>query len=372
LQSTSSVHCLRSASAQRVTLKDGRTVTLLETIGSGRLGTVYRGLLESSWRVQRPVAVKILDIPAETDREIAMRRLAWIARRAVCVRHPGIVQIFDVDRTEGIGGAPLAPFVVTELVEGESLDNLVRGARVPVDFALVVVLRAAEALGASLFSDTPDGSLTGLVHGGLHPRQILVSNQGEVKVGDFALGALGPRLAGSIEERAQSLAYAAPEVGAGGVPTPESDVFSLGAILFRLLVGPRFPDDASAKEALAMILRGELRVSFLDPNLPPTLRAVLDRATAAPPIGRYPHARALASDLRREMLRYGLCDAQTCVRHAIVGWSDERDDESGIVARKSGVVPHSRDAKASLVADEPPPSADTDPSCRLTMLRARS
>ena len=366
------MHCLRSASSQRVTLKDGRTITLLETIGSGQVGTVYRGVLESSWRVQRPVAVKILNLPAEIDREVAMRRLAWIARRSVCVRHPGIVQIFDVDRTEGIHGAPLAPFVVTELVEGESLAHLVRGARVPVDFGLVVVLRAAEAMAASLFSDSPDGSLTSLVHGGLDPRQILISNQGEVKVSDFALGVLGPTLAASPEEHVHRRAYAAPEVAAGEVPTPESDVFSLGAVLFRLLVGPRFPDGASARDALGMIRRGELRASFLEPNLPATLRAVIDRATARSPMGRYPHARALASELRREMLRYGLCDAQTCVRHAIVGWSDDHD-ESAIVPRKSGVVPHSLEGDHAKNDVEPvPPSGDTDPACQLTMLRARS
>jgi serine/threonine-protein kinase len=361
-----------------VTLRDGRTITLLETIGSGRLGTVYRGVLESSWRVQRPVAVKILGVSAETDREVALRRLAWIARRSVCIRHPGIVQIFEVDRTEGIRGAPLAPFVVSELVEGESLANLVRGARVPVDFAIVVVLRAAEALAASLFSDSADGALTSLVHGALDPRQILVSNQGEVKVGDFALGALDPTFPGSSEEQVRKFSYAAPEVAGGDVPTPESDVFSLGAILFRMLVGPRFPDGASANEAATMIRRGDFRASFLEPNLPASLRNLIDRATAARPIGRYPHARAFASDLRREMLRYGLCDAQTCVRHAIVGWSDE----SGIVERKSRVVPPApaperedeseSESECESGVDQAGGSGDTNPLLRLTMLRAKS
>jgi hypothetical protein len=78
----------------------------------------------------------------------------------------------------------------------------------------------------------------------------------------------------------------------------------------------------SVADAIRMIQGGELHSSVLEPNLPRTLRDIIERATQRSPEDRYAHARVMAFDLRREMLRLGLCDAQTCVRHAIVGWCE--------------------------------------------------
>jgi serine/threonine protein kinase len=359
LQRLRFVQCIHNASLPVVTLKDGRTIRILEPIGRGSLATVYRAVLESRWRVQRPVAMKLLELPPSGNREEAMRHLARIARRSVCVRHPAVVQLFEVDRAEGIQGEPLAPFIVNELVDGESLATLVagwreEGLRVPVDFALLVTLRATEALAAALFSECPDGSLTGLVHGDVSAREVLVSSQGEVKVSDFALAPL--RSLGSRFSSLDRLGPMAPEVAEGAFPSPESDVFSLGAMLHELLVGPRFPDGIEPTQALQMVRRGEFHTSFLVPNLPTSLRAIIEQATAPNPMARYRHARAMASDLRREMLRFGLCDTQTCVRHAIVGWSGaanlEREEEPA-PQRRSGIV--TAEGKTVVSWDEPAP-----------------
>jgi eukaryotic-like serine/threonine-protein kinase len=316
--------CVRPVSSDALTLGDGRAVSLIENIGRGSCGTVFRGLVESGWGVRRPVAVKVFDTTPESDHGEMMRRLSRIARRAACVRSPSFVQVHEIDRTDGDGGSP-QPFIVSELVEGESLAGLVKawsadGLRVPMDFAIVVMLRTAEGLGAGLFSENADGSLTGLVHGDLSPRQVLISEQGEVKVGDFGQSSLRD-LVSAVRSRSR-IAYTAPEVAGGAEPDARSDVFSLGIMLSELLVGPRFAPGTDFPTAVQMVHDGRVHEAVMAPNLPRSLRTVIDRAIERHPMNRYAHARAFAFDLRKEMLSLGLCDAQTCVRHAVVGWCE--------------------------------------------------
>lgn len=316
---------INPVSADILTLTDGRRVTLLEPLGRGRYGLVQRAVIESGWGIRRPAAVKRFQLGPDSDHVDAMRCLGEIARRLVCVRHPNVIQLLEIDRTDRMHMEPYTPFMLTELVEGESLHSILAGwertaTRVPMDFALVVALRTAEALGAALFTEGPDGSLTGLLHGDLSPRQILISNQGEVKVGDFGQFTLG-ECQSSVRARPR-LEFTAPEVIWGNAPDARSDVFSLGAILRALLVGPRFEPGTSSRDAMRMIRDGQFHASLLEPNIPRTLRDVMDQALAPNPQHRYGHARALAFDLRREMLRLGLTDAQTCIRHAIVGWCE--------------------------------------------------
>lgn len=336
------MQCIHPVSSETLTLSDGRAVVLLEQIGRGSCGAVHRGLVESGWGVKRQVAVKVFELAPELDHGEVMRRLGRIARRAASIRHGAVVQLFEVDRFDGPGGVA-QPFIVTELVDGESLASLVaawhgRGVRVPIDFAVVVALRTAEALAAALFADTADGSLAGLVHGDLSPRQVLVSSQGEVKVCDFGQAAL--RDMGSNVRSRTRLAHTAPEVACGAEPDARSDVFSLGVLLHELLLGPRFAPGTQFGEAVQMVRDGHFALNVMEPNIPRELRGIVTRAIDRVPTERYPHARALALDLRREMHRLGLCDAATCVRHAVVGWCEVRGgDSAGIERQRSDVVP---------------------------------
>ena len=109
-----------------------------------------------------------------------------------------------------------------------------------------------------------------------------------------------------------------------------------------MLLGPRFAPKTPIDDVIKMVRTGRFHASLLEPNLPRDLRAVIDRALEPDPAHRYPHARALAFDLRREMLKMGLCDAQTCIRQAVVGWCELRGTaEVPIVRTKSDVVPKS-------------------------------
>lgn len=351
------MRCVHPASESSLTLSDGRVISLVEMIGRGSLGEVHRGVLESSWGLRRPVAVKILDATPEDDRGEVLRRLARIARRNAGVRHPSVIQTLEVDRIDGHSSAQ--SFVVMELVTGESLASILASwregsSRVPVDFALVVALEVAEGLAAALQSESADGSLTGLVHGDLSPRQVLVSDQGDVKLGDFGQAALRD-VVSHIRSR-YAIAYTAPEVACGLEADARSDVFSLGVMLHELLVGARFSPKTPTVDVIKMVRDGRFAGSLLEPNLPRDLRAVIDRAVDPSPTYRYPHARALAFDLRREMLRMGLTDAQACIRQAVVGWCEDRSISEVPAPLKSDVV-----LRAS--------NEDTSPEIRRAKLR---
>jgi serine/threonine-protein kinase len=353
------MRCIHPLSADTLTLSDGRVLTLVEKIGRGSLGDVQRGVLESGWGVRRPVAVKLLDAIAEDDQGELLRRLARTARRAACVRHPSVIQTLEIDRTDT--GSSAQTFIVMELVCGESLASLLdtwraSSLRVSVDFALVVALKIAEGLGAALYAETAEGTLAALVHGDLSPRQVLVSDQGEVKLGDFGQGDVRD-VVSHVRSR-YSIAYTSPEVATGLESDPRSDVFSLGVMLHEMLVGPRFAPRTPIEDVIKMVRSGRFHASLLEPNLPRDLRAIIDRALEPNPAHRYPHARALAFDLRREMLKMGLCDTQTCIRQAVVGWCEVRGGtvEVPVVRTKSEVVPRSA-------------TEDTSPEIRRAKLR---
>jgi len=349
-------------------LSDGRSLVLVEPIGRGSYGTVHRAILESAWGVQRPVAVKILDMAPEDDAEQVSRRLGRLARRCACIHHSSVVQLYEVDRTAG--PSLVQPLVIMELVKGDSLANVLESvraseSRVPFDFALVVALKTAEALAAALFSERLDGGLTSLVHGDVSPRQILLSAQAEVKLGDFGHSRIR-NVVSHVRSR-DAIAYVPPEVAQGYRADPRSDVFSLGIILHEMLIGPRFRRGTELDEAIEMAQLGQLHMGLLEPNLPTDLRAVLDHALEADPHDRYPHARAFAFDLRREMLRMGLYDAQTCVRQAVVGYCNVREQEPPR-ARES-VPDEAGPRRHSDIAPRSEPAEDTSPEILSAKLR---
>lgn len=341
LASAIRVRCIHPTSDVRLLLEDGRSIELVERIGHGNYGAVFRGNLESAWGLHRPVAIKVFALDSDTEHPDAMRELGKVCRRAACVREPSFVQVFEL--AEQRFGDDRRPVVVSELVEGESLASLLRGwrasdLRVATDFALVVLLRVAEALGAALFTEAPDGSLTNLVHGDISPRQILLSSQGEVKLGDFGHSLL-PGHGSSIPWR-ERIAYLAPEVANGTPPSARSDVFALGVLLHELLVGERFAAELAPSQILQLVTEGRVPARLFAPNLPRSLVEVIERAVHPMPSVRYAHARAMAFDLRREMLRLGLSDTRTCVRHAIVGgYEDDPARGEPLRPLQSDIVP---------------------------------
>jgi serine/threonine protein kinase len=339
---------------------EGRTLRIGTQIGRGSVATVYRGTVEGRFGLRRQVAVKVFDVIASEEHEAVLASLASAARRAACVRHPNVVRVEDF----GVLG-PAQPYVVAELLEGRTLARLLARLarcreRLALDLALFIGLEIAEGLEGARIAGSPEGTRMGVVHGELAASDVLLSWQGEVKVGDFGLG-LATRAAscvrgvGSVTPRIRALS---PEVARGKPGDARSDVFSLGVLLRELLVGPRFPALATDAQALAWARDGVVHQSMFEPQPPPMLRTVLTRSLERDPRRRYPHAGALATELRRAALSMGVGDGRSFLRSALVRVFGEdagldADETTGEVKapRPSGVL----DRFARLRGDVPMP-----------------
>ncbi len=300
-------------------LGDGRIASLLEVLGRGASSVVHRARLESGAGLRRLVAIKRFATAATSDDlETVFAVAARAARRAACIRHPNVVEIYDVGLWEE------QPFFVLELVDGVSLRCLLdryaaRSRRLPLDLALFIGSEIAEALAGARTARDHAGVQLGMLHLGLGPRKVLLSWRGEVKVGDFetpiAMGASsGIRSLRSVTHRTSTMA---PEVAQGGRGDGRSDVFSLGVVLRELFVGPRFPRDVTNAKAIRLAREGFVEPISFQPSLPEPLVHVMARALQCDPSERYPNASALAFDLRRVALALGVGDGRVFLRRAL-------------------------------------------------------
>lgn len=332
--------------SHHVPLGEGRALHLGAQIGRGTMATVYRGSVEGRFSVRRPVAVKVFDVIASDEHDAVLASLVSAARRTACVRHPNVVRVEDFGMI-----APAQPYATLELVEGRTLMRLLeqlgrQHERLPLDVALFIGLEVAEGLAGARVARSHEGLRMALVHGELSPSDVLLSWQGEVKVGDFGMGsasraASGVRSAGATAARIRALA---PEVARGRPGDARSDVFSLGVLLHEMLIGSRFPPDVSDAQALVMARDGLVHRSIFEPHPPSLVRTLLERSLERDPALRFPHAGAVAYELRRAALTMGVGDGRTFLRSALARAFGEGgvDDDDTVGAppapRASGVI----------------------------------
>lgn len=305
-------------SVELLEVGDGRRARLLDVLGRGASAVVHRAILESGAGLRRLVAVKLFGTVASDDADQALDAAARAARRGACVRHPNVVELYDVGRWLN------QPFFVLELVEGVSLRTLLdryaaKSSRLPLDLALFIGSEMAEALAGARTARDHEGVQLGMLHLGLGPRKVLLSWRGEVKVGDFetsmALGASSSiRSLRSVTHRTATMA---PEVARGAPGDSRSDVFSLGVVLRELFVGPRFPRDVTNAEAVRLAREGFVQPISFQPHLPEALVHVLLRSIHCDATERYPNASALAFDLRRVALALGVGDGRVFLKRAL-------------------------------------------------------
>jgi serine/threonine protein kinase len=258
---------------------------VLEPLGSGGMGEVYRA---RDPRLGRDVAVKLVttDGAPSPDR---LRRFETEARSAASLSHPNVVTVFDVGTHDG------HPYLVLELLEGQTLRETLRREPTPLRDAVRWALECARGLGAA--------HERGIVHRDLKPENVFLTRDGRVKVLDFGLARLHePLVAEGERERPTetkqtrpgpvlgTVGYMAPEQVRGEVADARADVFALGAVLYELAAGRRAAPGSSTGEVLASILRDEpTALQSLAPAVPPPLEAVV-----APPGGSPGRARRAA------------------------------------------------------------------------------
>ncbi len=263
---------------------DGR-YELLELIGEGTFGRVYRGY---DRRLEREVAIKVIKPWWSEDPEWAEsfgREAQLLAR----VSDPGIVQIYDV------GEADEGRYYVTELVDGESLAALLRrGDRLDAWRAGEIAEHICRAL--------EHAHAEHIVHRDIKPANVLISSHGRVKVGDLGVARLaeGGTTDGGTATIVGTPRYMAPEQANGQPVTPATDVYSAGIVLYEMLAGhPPFNGDSAVEIALRHV---QAPVPPLPSGTPGSLEMVVSRALAKEPADRYQSAAEMARALAQARL----------------------------------------------------------------------
>jgi serine/threonine protein kinase/Tol biopolymer transport system component len=224
---------------------------IVSAIGAGGMGEVYRA---RDTRLDREVAIKVLPAALTTDPD-RLRRFEQEARTIAALSHPNILGIHDIGEHDG------APFLVSELLEGQTLREKLEAGALPVRRAIEYALGVAQGLAAA--------HEKGIVHRDLKPENVFITRDGRVKILDFGLA----KLAHPEEHRETTMTLTSPAtlpgmvMGTVGYMSPEqvrgeaidarSDIFSFGTVLYEMLTGKRaFKRDTSA-ETMTAILREE-------------------------------------------------------------------------------------------------------------------
>jgi non-specific serine/threonine protein kinase len=266
---------------------------IVEKIGAGGMGDVYRAHDE---HLDREVAIKML--PPETIADgHSLQRFHNEAMALSRLNHPNICSIYDVDLQAG------QPFIVMELLEGQTLNERIAGRPLRLDELLDLAIQIADALETA--------HAKGIVHRDIKPGNIFVLSRGQAKVLDFGLAKLTlPSTGESGILTAETLTtpgaavgttpYLPPEQARGKEVDARADLFSFGLVLYEMTTGrPAFSGSTSAIVFDAILNRDPIPASRLNPNLPVELEQILSKALEKDREMRYQTAADIRADLKR-------------------------------------------------------------------------
>ncbi|MBI2931768.1 MAG: protein kinase [Planctomycetes bacterium] len=259
---------------------------LRKKLGEGAQGTVYEGWDTS---LNRSVAIKLLR-PEWGTNEAMRHRFLREARLAAGLSHPNVIQVFDVGEARG------ELYIVMERVHGLSLARLLQAKTMDQKTALEILEKAARGVGAA--------HERGIVHRDLKPANILVTSEGEPKVGDFGMARFVDSTSAITRARTPvgTPFYMAPEQVRGSLAemTPRTDVYAMGAVLYEIVTGrPPFVENAIPVLYKRVLLEEPVPLRKANPKASAALEAICLKALEKDPELRYASGTEFADDLKR-------------------------------------------------------------------------
>jgi hypothetical protein len=265
---------------------------IIALVGAGGMGEVYRA---RDTRLLRDVALKVLQESFTSDSD-RLRRFEQEACAIAALNHPNIVAVYDVGLAENVH------YIVTELIEGDTLRRRIPAQGLPARKAVELVVQLANGLAAAHDQ--------GIAHRDLKPENILVTKDGRLKILDFGLAKLLPNHAQTetldgvtaAETNAGMVlgtaGYMSPEQVRGEPATHLSDIFSFGCILYEMLSGGRaFKRDTNAETMTAILHEEPPELASRIATMPPALERIVRHCMEKQPKQRFQSARDIAFDL---------------------------------------------------------------------------
>jgi len=264
---------------------------ILASIGAGGMGEVYRA---RDTRLGRDVAIKVLPPSLSSDPE-RLQRFEQEARAAAALNHTNILAVFD------IGEYASSPYIVSELLDGQTLRERVAGGPVPVRKAIECAIQVARGLAAA--------HEKGIVHRDLKPDNVFVTTDSRVKILDFGLAKLTEQEPTALSVSALpttppltltgmvlgTIGYMAPEQVRGLAADARTDIFAFGALLYEMLSGRRaFGGETTIDVMTAILKEDPPDLPATEHAMPPALQRIVDRCLEKSPVARFQTASDLA------------------------------------------------------------------------------
>jgi serine/threonine-protein kinase len=250
----------------------GGRYRLHSMLGQGGTAVVWRGV---DLRLDRPVAVKLLDRAGLADPTM-LQRLDREARTVARLAHPNIVAMYDAGADDGV------PYLVMELVDGDSLQAMLGNGPLDVADAMAVAVQICDALQAA--------HRDGVVHRDIKPANVLITPAGAVKVCDFGIARLQSTEHAGLTGPATAIgtsAYMAPEQASGDTVDARADLYALGCVLYAMLTGgPPFTGDSPLSVVWQHLHRPPAPVAAHRPGIPAALDALVSQLLAKNPADR--------------------------------------------------------------------------------------
>ncbi len=268
-------------------MMNDRTIShyrILEQLGKGAMGVVYKA---EDTRLERNVAIKFLPHHLSTD-EKAKKRFIHEAKATSSLDHSNICTIHEIDETKD---GQL--YIVMACYEGETLKELLERKPLTVGEALDIFMQIASGLSRA--------HQKGIVHRDIKPGNIIITEEGQVKIVDFGLAKLAGRTKLTETDKVVgTAAYMSPEQGRGEPVDHRTDIWSLGVVMYEMITG-KLPFYAEHEQAVIYRILNEepAPITSLRADLPPELQRIISRTLAKNPRERYQTVRELVADVQR-------------------------------------------------------------------------